>query len=211
MFLAVQALVEEIWPGIGRAILYGSSLTGLDLPFSDVDIVVLIEGTGPSSNKCGTKAHSKSSSLDVFTTAVPDENRFDCGTELSPFELLAKALRSLPGFLHAETIWTCPTPVIKLRLNATMLPEFDDAESFRGDFSEGLSGTAEGAEGHFGQTDERGSIVNIDISIGGAAHRGLESSLFIKNMVELYPEVNRKHNKHLEESSSLSTHTFQRS
>jgi hypothetical protein len=134
---ALQSSVASIWPGRCRVELYGSCATQLDLPSSDIDVVVLgIHRNSYLSSQISTDVKSSNSGNIVDDTYISDDIHHQNMQHLlptSPYGMLpqhrnaekvvklAADLERQPWAVQVNAIPTASVPVIKVLADPSKL------------------------------------------------------------------------------------------
>ena len=112
VFNLVKECAEGLFPGC-QVLLFGSQATGLLLPGSDIDVVVL-----DSVQKEGEAATSATAATTTATTTTTtkEENYLDKALQISPMRRLANAIRTDWGddLSYMEVVEHTRVPIVKL-------------------------------------------------------------------------------------------------
>lgn len=137
LLAALQDTVTAIWPGRGHAEMYGSCATQLDLPSSDLDVVVIgIDQYPAVSPNLGSRSNSVSGDSIQKTLSMEDtsgddasqrsqhrQNRHHSLSNYLPMHTqvnaervvrLASELEAQPWAVHINAIPTASVPVVKV-------------------------------------------------------------------------------------------------
>jgi len=137
LLAALQDTVSTIWPGRGHAEMYGSCATQLDLPSSDLDVVVIgIDQYPVVSPNLGSRSNSASGDSIQKTLSMEDtsgdeasqrsqhrQNRHHSLSNYLPMHTqvnaervvrLASELEAQPWAVHINAIPTASVPVVKV-------------------------------------------------------------------------------------------------